>query len=83
MNRGDFELDRLTLCRRLDQRAGCRNAAASRDMSQNFLRDDSDFDDELHALESRAVIQLDERNPFGVTPRRIQPRNVISLAVVS
>src|SRR5262245_27605103 len=72
VQRGDFQLDSLPLRRRLDQDSGGGDAAASCDLLQNFFGYDPRVHDQLHALETRAVIQLDESNTLGV-PARAYP----------
>ena len=69
VNRCDFELDRLALRRRFNQYAAGFEAAAGGNLFKHFFRDRARFDHELHALETRAVVELDERDAFGIAPR--------------
>ena len=69
LNCRDLELDRLTLCRRLHQYADSFDAAAGGNLFKHFFRDRARFDHELHALEARPIVKLDERDALGITPR--------------
>ena len=69
VNRCDLELDRLALRRRFNQYAAGFEAAAGGNLFKRFFRDRARFDHELHALETRAVVELDERDAFGIAPR--------------